>query len=170
MGYFYDALRPDEHFVTCLNSSARDILDVSPGVCHFAPPPHACHTCLQHGPINNKAASLPVSGRAPDRPWHGADSTRPPYACAGAELLLPRGSQPPPTLTHATPTHGAQVVRWARSHDAEARRIAETAQRFAVEHLRRSARLCQIRTVIEELGRRMRCGAYRWRPERGQHA
>ncbi|PNW71044.1 hypothetical protein CHLRE_17g744097v5 [Chlamydomonas reinhardtii] len=75
MGYFYDALRPDEHFVTCLNSSARDILD---------------------------------------------------------------------------------VVRWARSHDAEARRIAETAQRFAVEHLRRSARLCQIRTVIEELGRRMR--------------
>ncbi|PNH08717.1 KDEL motif-containing protein 2 [Tetrabaena socialis] len=48
------------------------------------------------------------------------------------------------------------VVRWAQSHDEEAARIAANAQQFAVRHLHRGARLCYYRSLIEELGKRMR--------------
>ncbi|KAG2447021.1 hypothetical protein HYH02_008174 [Chlamydomonas schloesseri] len=47
-------------------------------------------------------------------------------------------------------------VKWALQHDAEAQRIAEAAQAFAVKHLHRGARLCYYRTLIEEMGKRMK--------------
>ncbi|KXZ42486.1 hypothetical protein GPECTOR_142g707 [Gonium pectorale] len=75
-GYYYDALKPDVHFVRCMNRSKSDLLE---------------------------------------------------------------------------------VVRWAQAHDAEAAAIAMRARRFAVRNLCRPARLCFYRTLLEELGRRMRC-------------
>ncbi|KAG2447019.1 hypothetical protein HYH02_008172 [Chlamydomonas schloesseri] len=47
-------------------------------------------------------------------------------------------------------------IKWAKEHDAEAQRIAEAAQAFAVKHLHRGARLCYYRTLIEEMGKRMK--------------
>ena len=49
-----------------------------------------------------------------------------------------------------------QRVKWALEHDAEAQKIAEAAQTFAVKHLHRGARLCYYRTLIEEMGKRMK--------------
>ncbi|PNH08722.1 KDEL motif-containing protein 1, partial [Tetrabaena socialis] len=74
-GFYYDALKPGEHYLSCLNASKDDIVD---------------------------------------------------------------------------------VVRWAQEHDEEAARIAANAQQFAEAHLHRGARLCYYRTLIEELGKRMR--------------
>ncbi|KAG2488333.1 hypothetical protein HYH03_013023 [Edaphochlamys debaryana] len=48
------------------------------------------------------------------------------------------------------------AILWARSHDDEAARIAANAQRFAARHLNRPARLCYYRTLIQELGKRMK--------------
>ncbi|KAG2488337.1 hypothetical protein HYH03_013027 [Edaphochlamys debaryana] len=49
-----------------------------------------------------------------------------------------------------------EAILWARSHDDEAARIAANAQRFAARHLNRPARLCYYRTLIQELGKRMK--------------
>ncbi|KAG2488332.1 hypothetical protein HYH03_013022 [Edaphochlamys debaryana] len=48
------------------------------------------------------------------------------------------------------------AILWARSHDDEAARIAANAQRFAARHLNRPARLCFYRTLLQELGKRMK--------------
>ncbi|GFR45052.1 hypothetical protein Agub_g6423, partial [Astrephomene gubernaculifera] len=74
-GFYYDALRPGEHYLPFLNKSRQDILD---------------------------------------------------------------------------------VVRWAQQHDDQAAAIAANAQQFAVRHLHRNARLCYYRSLIEELGKKMR--------------
>ncbi|PNW76532.1 hypothetical protein CHLRE_11g467670v5 [Chlamydomonas reinhardtii] len=47
-------------------------------------------------------------------------------------------------------------IKWAKEHDAEAQKMAEAAQAFAVKHLHRGARLCYYRTLMEELGKRMK--------------
>ena len=49
-----------------------------------------------------------------------------------------------------------QRIKWAKEHDAEAQKMAEAAQAFAVKHLHRGARLCYYRTLMEELGKRMK--------------
>ncbi len=49
-----------------------------------------------------------------------------------------------------------QRVKWALQHDAEAQRMAEAAQAFAVKHLHRGSRLCYYRTLIEEMGKHMK--------------
>jgi hypothetical protein len=49
------------------------------------------------------------------------------------------------------------MVGWLKAHDDVAQRIAEAAQEFAVRHLHRDARLCYYRTLLTELGKRMRC-------------
>ncbi|GIL82405.1 hypothetical protein Vretimale_11856 [Volvox reticuliferus] len=48
------------------------------------------------------------------------------------------------------------VIEWLKSHDVEAERMAVATQQFAVRHLHRNARLCYYRTLMTELGKRMR--------------
>ncbi|KXZ45427.1 hypothetical protein GPECTOR_55g333 [Gonium pectorale] len=48
------------------------------------------------------------------------------------------------------------VVRWAKSHDAEARRVAEEGRRFALRHLSRPARLCYVFRLLTELSKQLR--------------
>lgn len=45
----------------------------------------------------------------------------------------------------------ADVVEWARTHDAEARRIAENGRQFALKYLRKLARQCYWRQLFLEL-------------------
>ncbi|KAG2497087.1 hypothetical protein HYH03_005081 [Edaphochlamys debaryana] len=49
-----------------------------------------------------------------------------------------------------------EAVEWLQAHDAEARRIAEEARRFALHHLSRQARLCYLFRLITELSKRVR--------------
>ncbi|KAG2488341.1 hypothetical protein HYH03_013031 [Edaphochlamys debaryana] len=49
-----------------------------------------------------------------------------------------------------------QAIRWAQANDQQAATIAANAQRFAVRHLHRRARLCYYRILMEELAKRMK--------------
>lgn len=46
-----------------------------------------------------------------------------------------------------------QAVSWLRSHDKEARAIAEAGREFALTHLNRDSRLCYWKLLIEEYGK-----------------
>lgn len=46
-----------------------------------------------------------------------------------------------------------QAVSWLRSHDKEARTIAEAGREFALTHLNRESRLCYWKMMMEEYGR-----------------
>ncbi|GFR43854.1 hypothetical protein Agub_g4980 [Astrephomene gubernaculifera] len=48
------------------------------------------------------------------------------------------------------------MIEWAKTHDAEAQRIAKAARRFAMRHLNRQARLCYIFRLITELSKQMK--------------
>eukprot|EP00198_Chlamydomonas_reinhardtii_P007475 XP_001696812.1 predicted protein [Chlamydomonas reinhardtii] len=48
------------------------------------------------------------------------------------------------------------MLEWAKSHDAEAQRIAQNAQSFAMRHLNRQSRLCYMFHLISELSKQMR--------------
>ncbi len=47
----------------------------------------------------------------------------------------------------------AQGLDWAKTHDAEAKKIAEAAQTFAMRNLNRQARLCYMFQLITELSK-----------------
>ncbi|PNH11822.1 KDEL motif-containing protein 2 [Tetrabaena socialis] len=49
-----------------------------------------------------------------------------------------------------------EVIDWARANDAEAQRIAQGGQMFALRNLNRQARLCYIARLITELAKHMR--------------
>lgn len=53
------------------------------------------------------------------------------------------------------------MLEWAKSHDAEAQRIAQNAQSFAMRHLNRQSRLCYMFHLISELSKQMRWAAGR---------
>ena len=44
-----------------------------------------------------------------------------------------------------------QAVAWCKSHDKECMTIAQNAREFALQHLSRPARMCYIKTLLEEL-------------------
>ncbi|KAG2488544.1 hypothetical protein HYH03_012863 [Edaphochlamys debaryana] len=48
------------------------------------------------------------------------------------------------------------VVKWAREHDAEAKKIGESAAAFARQHLSRPARLCYLFHVVNELSKQFK--------------
>ncbi|GFR42859.1 hypothetical protein Agub_g3850 [Astrephomene gubernaculifera] len=48
------------------------------------------------------------------------------------------------------------VVKWAKAHDADSKRVAETARRFALRNLSRPARLCYYFRLMTELSRKMK--------------
>lgn len=48
------------------------------------------------------------------------------------------------------------AVKWARAHDADARRIAEEARAFALKHLTRPARLCYLFRLLTELSKQFK--------------
>lgn len=46
-----------------------------------------------------------------------------------------------------------QGLEWAKTHDAQAKKIAEAAQTFAMRNLNRQARLCYMFQLITELSK-----------------
>lgn len=74
---------------------------------------------------------------------------KPPLSCT---------THPAPTNVHPPPflPLPAQAVKWARAHDADARRIAEEARAFALKHLTRPARLCYLFRLLTELSKQFK--------------